>query len=75
MNLTHLQPLDNSGGVGQSDAATERAPGAVLGVDHLVPLLLGEGVLLNVLGVSPVVIVIIIAYKVNNSRVLLSSIL
>ena len=59
--LTHLQPLDHTGGVRQSDAATERSSRAVLGVDHLVPLLLGEGVLLNVLGVSPVVIVIIIA--------------
>ena len=59
--MTHLQPLDNTGRVCQSDAATEGTPGSVLSVDHLVTLLLGHGVLLNVLGIPPVVIVIIIA--------------
>ena len=59
--LTHLQSLDNPGGVSQSDAATERSSGAILSVDHLIAFLLCHGVLLNVLRVSSVVIVIVIS--------------
>jgi len=31
----YLEPLDDSGGVCQSDAATERTPGGIFGIHNL----------------------------------------